>query len=235
VHSESFRLALIESTEFLADGTVKTYGATLTNPAMPAQTIESNQVTVTIRQRPVPTLSLPQGIPSGQFNIGVKFDKPVTGFTASDVQVVQDYSEGRIDFSYSVFGSGADYVVSVARVPFEGEFFGLKQLQFNIYSDAAVDENGTGSRFVLSPEFTFDNTQVVISPQIISIGGDNIITPGETVTIAVQDITLANIDQVVLANNGGSEYAIPFNGTAQVTIPTFIPAGTYTLRLREFA
>jgi hypothetical protein len=215
------------NTTFIPDGTVKRFRASAVHNG---STIYSDEITAVVDNAPVVTMVAPSGIQTGPFNIQVSFNEPVAGITAGSFTL----TNGAVVTSIS--GSGSQYVLAVS--PPNGS---TGSITITLPIGSGEDSGGnaiTGLNAILGGvrEVTvqFDTSHIEANPQIISIGGDNIVSPGETVTVAAQDITFANIDQVVLAGNAG-EYAIPFNGSAQVTIPAYVPAGTYTLKLREFA
>lgn len=176
--------------------------------------------------QPIATMAAPSAVQTGQFNVQVTFDEPMTELSAGDFQFSFPSSAF---YDWALSGAGQSFILSV--IP-PANFNG--PVTITLPAGSGANALGYGTVAAVSVVVQIDTTQIPTNPTVISIGGDNIIAPGETVTIQVQDITLANIDQVVLAGGGG-EYAIPFNGIAQVTIPTFVPAGTYTLKLREFA
>lgn len=213
-------------TSYMPDGAAKIFRASV---YLDGQFVYSEEVTAFVNNAPTVTLSAPTGVQYGPFNIQVSFSEPVTGITASSFQLTNDA------VAASISGSGAQYVLTInPPVQRSGEISiqlpaGSGQDAGGNTTTAMNDELGGVRQIAVQ----FDTTQVVTNPQVLSIGGDNIVTPGETATIAVQDIALGTIDQVVLAGNGG-EYSIPFNGSPMVTIPTYMPAGTYTLILRRF-
>lgn len=218
-------IASFESMEFIQNSSQRRYVAVATYGNN--QQIESAERLITIQKPVSATLTGPAGVRTGPFNILLTLDGPMTDLGA-DSFVITGFPVSAT-YQKAFTGSGQSYVLSITP---PANFAG--PVAITLPAGSGQDALLLGTYNSASVTVQVDTTQVITNPRILSIGGDNIVTPGETVTIAVQDITLANIDQVVLAGNAG-EYAIPFNGSAQVVIPTFIPAGTYTLKLREFA
>ncbi len=68
---------------------------------------------------------------------------------------------------------------------------------------------------------------------LVSIGGDNIVSPGETATLVTAGIPLTDIKYIVLIDDQDNEYEVKFNGTDQIKIPSFAPAGAYQVAARS--
>lgn len=227
--------SLSYSTNSFTDGQSETFRMSAQLfPAVALEYLYSDPITIQINNAPVVTIPDILGTQIAEFAIDVNFSKPVTGLLVSHFQVATA-SAGAVQLISvtEVSGSnGAAYRLRVVPQPGTNE-----TAVISIRQDAnVVDAVGNWLHPTLgkkSVSVQINTPVVATDPRILSIGDDNIVLPGETVTLSVDEINLAQMSQLVLAGNTG-EYVIPFNGTATVTIPNFVPTGTYTLKLRRF-